>query len=374
MDGIDACLAEIQFKQTHYGIGIEKANIIETTTIYYPDRLSQKLFSLIQQPDHCQLKTICELNFDIATVFADAVKQLQQKIKYPIDAIASHGQTVFHQPPSNNTNGCTLQLGDISVIAQITGLKTIGNFRTADMAQGGQGAPLVPFADELLFRHAKINRAVHNLGGISNTTILPSYESAEPIFAFDTGPANCLINSLMMHYYQLPFDTNGDIAQSGCVNLPLLTELLAIPYLLQPPPKSTGRELFSEALLQRYFYAGEFQALGPADKIATATAFTAYSIQQAYTNFVLNIFPVTEIIFGGGGTQNNYLMTLLQQLFETSGIAFKTHADFGIPNQYKEALAFAMLGYAHLVGIHANIPSCTGANKAVLLGQVASTS
>jgi anhydro-N-acetylmuramic acid kinase len=282
----------------------------------------------------------------------------------PIDAVASHGQTVYHQPPQAGKHGHTLQLGQPQVIAQRTGIKTIADFRPRDMAVGGHGAPLVCLADAWLLASPTEVRCVQNIGGIANVTVLAPNHA--PI-AFDTGPGNMLIDAAMVHFYQRPYDADGTVAASGAVHQPLLQALLADPYFAVPPPKSTGRELFGvprfHTLLARY------PSLAPADWVTTLTQFTVASIADAYQRFILPTHAVSHVIVGGGGGRNHTLMRGLATALDPAVVC--PHEAFGMDSQYKEALAFALLGWATLNGLAGNLPACTGASQGVTLGVVA---
>ncbi|PKK86886.1 MAG: anhydro-N-acetylmuramic acid kinase, partial [Tenericutes bacterium HGW-Tenericutes-8] len=258
----------------------------------------------------------------------------------------------------------TLQLGDGSVIANQTGIDTVYNFRVADMAVGGQGAPLVPYADYMLFKSNTKNRALHNLGGISNLTILEKAKPMEAVIAFDTGPANMMIDYAMQSLFQTPFDKNGEVAKAGDVIIDLLDTLLANPFFQQQPPKSTGRELFGDtytaALLKTY------EAYDKKDIIATLTEFTILTIMDAYQNLV--DIPLDEIIFSGGGANNTYLMERLQEaLYPIQVLKIE---DLGFDSKSKEALAFVILGNQTLHRQINNIKRATGAKQSVILGQV----
>lgn len=359
VDGVDASFVKINpdfsFKEIH-------------STVYkYPVEFQERIKSLFNE--NVQMKEICIMNFLVAEHFSNAVEQLLDEVNLPasdVDFIGSHGQTVYHYPTAETQNGIplksTLQIGDISVIAKNTGIDTIGNFRTADIAVGGNGAPLVCFADEKIFGSQKISRAIQNLGGIANVTVLsPNCET----FAFDNGPANVLIDYFTNKYFNKPYDKNGEIAATGRVYKDVVNELMKLPYFELSPPKTTGRELFS------YNFAQEIEQkynLQPEDMIATMTAFTAHAIGESYKKFVLPKTSINEIVLGGGGAYNFTIKKMIAEEFEGK-IKLKTHEDFGVSNKFKEAIAFAMLAYAYYYDIANNVPSCTGASRKTLLGQ-----
>lgn len=366
MDAIDGCVVRIQIETEP--LKLIHAEILSTASHDYPATLKSQLIDAVKQTQ-VDLKTLCMLEQAVGKCFGQLAEQLCQDGQaegYAVDAVASHGQTIYHVPPQNGQNGFSLQIGPPDVIAAACQRPVIADFRNADMALGGQGAPLVPFADQLLFQHPKEGRLIHNLGGISNVTVLPPANTGD-VFAFDTGPANALIDGLMGHHFQRNFDENSLIARQGHVNTELLAQLIETPYLKQPPPKSTGKELFGQAFLERYFIHSD---LSPEDQVRTALAFTVDSIVESYQHFVLPQGSFQEVIFGGGGTKNALLMQELSAKLATMGLRVSTHQDYGIPDQSKEALAFAILGYARLFDLPNTLAPCTGASKAVSGGAI----
>lgn len=341
--------------------------LIEGINYKYPQHVREKLFDFFSQS--VNLKDVCQMNFVIGKCFADAANALIKKHGKP-DFIASHGQTVFHYPLDDMLDSIslksTLQIGESSVIAQETGCMTISNFREADIAQGGQGAPLVCFADEKFFRKVNdkgINVAVQNIGGISNVTIVSKeYET----FGFDTGPGNVMIDYCCDKFFGIPYDEDGKIAAEGEVSESWLNCLLEDEYYISPPPKTTGREYFSKAYIENAL------KIAPSDErdiVATLTALTAKSIAEAYNRFIYPNVGINESIIGGGGAYNPTLMRFLRQ-YLPKHIELKTHEDYGISNNFKEVMAFALLGYCTYYRIPNNLPSCTGAKKRVVLGKI----
>lgn len=358
-DGVDASLVKINpdfsFEEIH------------STVYQYPIDFQRRIKALFEEI--VPLKEVCVMNFLVAEHFSNAVEQLLEEADLPssdIDFIGSHGQTIYHYPTCEAVGGMplksTLQIGDISVIAKNTEIDTIGNFRTADVAVGGNGAPLVCFADEKIFGRDKVARAIQNLGGIANVTVVsPECE----VFAFDNGPANVLIDYFANKYFNKPYDKNGEIAASGVVCDNVVQELMKLPYFDIEPPKTTGRELFS------YRFAEEIEQkfqLAPEDMIATVTAFTARAIGTSYKKFIFPKTKIKEIVLGGGGAYNLTLKNMIADEFEGK-IEIKTHEDFGISNKFKEAISFAMLAYAYYYDVANNVPSCTGASRKTILGQ-----
>ena len=359
LDGIDACLVDIKCQNNNF-----EFEICAKHTLDYSEKIRKKIFDIAN--NHATTSDICNMNFVIGKLYAQCALELIEKNNIPrndIDYIAAHGQTIFHITTpiatDNISTASTLQIGNISVISELTGIKTIGDFRSKDIVAGGQGAPLVPFADEIIFKK-DIPRAIQNIGGIGNVTILsPNCET----FAFDTGPGNMLIDYYMKKLYNMPFDKNGEIARTGKIDENWLNKLLNNNYYQLLPPKSTGRELFNDQ------YAEEMLLYAPKEKqdvIATITALTAKTIANAYKDFVFPKTNIKEVVLGGGGAYNQTLSSLLQKYLPDTII--KTHKHYDIDDKFKEALAFALLGFCTANDIPNNIPSCTGAKKRVIMG------
>ena len=355
VDSIDACLVKI-FDDLHF-------EVVDSASLEYPNDVREKILSLANNLG--DVKDVCFLNFVIGELFAQCANLLLSK-HTDVDFISSHGQTVCHIPVEKAIGGVytrsTLQIGDISVIAQKTGVMTIGDYRTADIAAGGQGAPLVPFADKILFGLDK-NRLIQNIGGISNVTVL---SKDCDIFAFDNGVGNMLIDYFVNKLFSLPYDKNGEFASSGNIDERWLCELLSEPYYSLKPPKTTGRELFNAEYAEKIFKTAPKNKF---DVIATITALTAKVIANSYNDFVLPLTDYDEVVIGGGGAYNKYLISLLKKYLPSKQI--KTHSDFGIPDKLKEAIAFAYLGYYTVNKQPNNVPSCTGANYPVVMGKIA---
>ncbi len=320
---------------------------------------------------------ISQLNFRLGHLFAEAAittcSQLRISLKQ-IDLIASHGQTVFHQGKPLAFLGAptssTMQIGEPSIIPARTGVTTIADFRPADMAAGGQGAPLVPFADYLLYRHEKIGRVSLNLGGIANVTVIPARSKPAGVFAFDTGPANILIDALVSHFThgRRRFDKNARLAQSGRCLTPLLETLLRDPYFRLRPPKSTGREYFGRKFVEKILRQGRRLRARPEDLIHTATILTALSVVDALNRFVFPRTKISQLIVSGGGARNPLLLCQLEAAL--SPIDVLTSEKFGVPEQSKEAYAFALLAYETFHHRPSNLPSATGATRPAVLGKI----
>ena len=313
-------------------------------------------------PDELRTPEITRLNIRFGEVFAEAALAVIEAVGETPDAIASHGQTLAHQPE----DGATLQVGEPSVIVERTGVLTVAEFRYRDMAAGGQGAPLVPLADYALFRHDSLTRAVQNIGGIANVTYLPAGGSLDDVIAFDTGPGNMLIDGVVQRLSggELRMDVDGMLAAAGTVNAWVLDAFLGHPFLELPPPKTTGREDFGAEYVDGLAACVSLASI--AGLAATVTAFTARSIAGAYRTH-LPALP-DEMIVGGGGAMNPTLMGMLRESLPE--VRVLTHEDMGISDMAKEAVAFCILANETLLGHPGNVPSATGARRAVPLGKV----
>jgi len=367
-DGIDAVVAKISGS----GRGL-KARLVAHSHQPFSPKLREQILRVCL---HGSVAEICELNFLLGEHFARAALAVIRKAKLKprdITAIGSHGQTIHHLP--NAKNPSTLQIGEPAVITERTGITTIADFRVRDMAAGGQGAPLVPYADWVLFADAKRPRIVQNIGGIGNLTFLPPRAELKDIIAFDTGPGNMVIDAVVtkLSRGKKTFDLNGQWAARGKASEKLLAGCMTHPFIRRTPPKTTGREEFGEPFVLWFLSKAKRMRLADADAVATATAFTAASIADAYERFVFpKLTPKSvlklQTILGGGGAKNS---TLRKMLGERLGVGeVLTHDDFGIPDSAKEALAFAILAHETLRGRPSNVPSATGARRLVVLGKI----
>ncbi len=364
LDGIDVVLASIEgsYQKT-------RVQMLAYELFPFSSELKLKIKDAMRN-ETTSLPLITSLNMELGYAFGYAAKSLVEKEGYSLDQInfvASHGQTIWH---INEDDGkyvkSSLQLGDGSAIASIVKTTVVSNFRLADIASGGIGAPLVPYVDYLLFSDQKKSRSLHNLGGISNMTVLKANGTEDDVFAFDTGPANLMIDQAMMTLYGKPYDDNGNVARSGEVITDMLYELMSHPYLKMEPPKSTGRELFgdhyTEMILNRY------KEHKKEDIVRTLTQFTADSIVKAYHGDVLNHIKLDEIIFSGGGAYNSYLLELIEN--ELKPIQIKKLEDYHYDSKAKEALAFLVLGNETLNHQPSNMLGATGAKHKAILGQI----
>jgi anhydro-N-acetylmuramic acid kinase len=317
---------------------------------------------------------LSQLNFLLGELYAEAVVHAARRFRISIksiDLIGSHGQTVFHQPTPEQLAGrrvvSTLQLGEPQVIAERTGIPVVANFRPRDLAAGGQGAPLVPFVDYLLYRAGRRGRVALNLGGIANVTVIPANARPEQVFAFDTGPGNMVIDAVVERLTRQRFDRDGRLARRGKPLEALLKKLLRHPYFKRRPPKSTGREDFGQAFTQSLRRQAPGQAPA-ADLVCTATELTVRSLADAFRRFILPQARIHEVIVGGGGARNRFLMARLQQ--ELPNLQWMPAGRFGVDAKAKEAFAFAVLAYHTWHGWPATLPSATGARRPVPLGML----
>jgi anhydro-N-acetylmuramic acid kinase len=338
VDGIDVAVVDI-------GDSIE---VVTWRTVPYAPEVREAILSVSKATTNTA--TISRLNFLLGELFAEAVKKSGVRLE-TIQLIGSHGQTIFHGGEPVQFLGrkiaSTLQIGDAAIIAERTGIQTIADFRPADIAAGGKGAPLVPFLDYQLFKHPELARIALNIGGIANVTVIPANAKPEEVIAFDTGPGNMVMDALAP-----PFDHGGDRARSGRVDEALLEQLLADPYYRRDPPRSCGREQ----------YGAEFVSKTGIN-LATAMELTVRSIALAIENY-----PATrEVIVSGGGAHNLYLM---ERLRGTLKPRVTTSAEFGIDVDAKEAILFAVLAHQTYHGLPGNLPSATGARKPVILGKI----
>ena len=370
-DGIDVALARISGAPPHLD-----AKLLGHTSSTFPPALRKEILRIAEQHP-ISAGELSQLNFRLGEVFADAALAACRKFHVSpkrIALIGSHGQTIFHQgkpvPYLGRPTASTLQIGEPSVIAARTGITTVGDFRPADMALGGQGAPLVPYADYLLYRHEKLGRVSLNLGGIANITVIPPAAKPEQILAFDTGPANMLIDALISHFThgRQRFDKEARIGQTGRSLPALLDQMMRDPYLKLAPPKSTGREYYGHSYVKKLLALGKERGAKPADLIRAATIFTALSVVDALNRFVLPKTKIHQLIVSGGGAKNPLVVA---QLAAALGkVEIIPSSRLGIPGDAKEAFAFALLAYETFHRRPSNLPSATGAHAPAILGKI----
>lgn len=366
-DGIDAAVLTLEERGAGYAI-----RNVRFESRKYPNALRQRLLAAAEGRPF-SAEQFGRLHADLGVAFAAAVARLQTSgDRSRIDLIGSHGHTIFHGPPgSGRGTPTTLQIGEPALLAARTGITTVADFRPIDVALDGQGAPLAPYVHALLFRDAKMNRAVHNLGGISNVTFIPAASLGRTdIVAFDTGPANMVIDAVTSAVSQgrLRFDRGGKLAAAGRVDQTLVGEMSRHPFLRRKPPKSTGREEFGEAFVGTFLRQAAKRRLSPADRVATATAFTAASIGRAYRDFLAPIGAVHEVYCCGGGSRNPTLMAMLAAELRPARVGVTD--NLGIDADAMEAIAFAVLAVECVRGRTASLPAVTGARRAAILGKI----
>jgi anhydro-N-acetylmuramic acid kinase len=370
-DGIDVALARISGTPPKL-----QAKLLGHTSVKFPAALRKEILH-VAEGHLITANELSQLNVRLGELFGDAALKACARFRVArsrVDLIGSHGQTVFHQGRPAFFFGrkvaSTLQIGEPAVIAARTGITTVGDFRPNDIALGGQGAPLVPYADYLFYRHAKLGRVSLNLGGIANVTVIPAAAKPSQIFAFDTGPANMVIDALVSHFThgRQRYDKDGEMAMMGRGIPALLDELMRDPYFHQKPPKSTGREYFGDAYLKKVLILGERHRAKPADLIRAATILTALSIIDALSSFVLPKNKIHQLIVSGGGARNPVILAQLEAALPE--IEILTSSKLGIPEDAKEAFAFALLAYESFHQRAANLPSATGARGPAILGKI----
>lgn len=364
IDGIDAAIVRIN----EWGLRT-KAELIHFISVPFSEEMQQEILQCMNV-EESNIARITSMNFKLGKLFANAVKQVCKEADIPLNqihAIGSHGQTVFHIPQeTDNLVQSTLQIGEPSVIAYETGVTVISNFRSMDIAAGGEGAPLVPYTDYLIYQSDSKGRALQNIGGIGNVTVLPKGGEIKDLFAFDTGPGNMIIDEVCKKRLGLAYDRDGNWAAKGKVHKELVAAWLRNPYFHKQPPKSTGRELFGNTYTEKILK--NYPEISDQDLIATVTYYTAYSIYDAYKKFVFPKVQIDEIILGGGGSYNRTLINMLKGLLPDYKIY--TQEDLGFSSDAKEAIAFAILANETIHQQYANVPQATGSNTQVILGSI----
>lgn len=360
LDGIDAALVEIS------GVNEEtKVELIQFTTLSIPKEIDEQIrdsFSL----ETSNSALISSLNVDLGDLFAEAAIKVSSEAGIDlkdIKFIASHGQTIYHIPEQTEKyRSSTLQIGEAAVIAERTGCTVISDFRPRDMAVGGQGAPIVPYSEFILYRDPKKTRLLQNIGGIGNVTVIPPNASLNDLVAFDTGPGNMVINELSSHFYNTSYDEDGKHAADGKVSEEVLEDWMNHPYILREPPKTTGREEFGLQFVQESL---DKYKLSANDWLATATMFTAQAIAKSVQNYLTE---ETDLIIGGGGSYNPTLVKSIKEVLPKVNVI--RQEDLNLSSDAKEAVAMVILGNQTYQRQPSNVPSATGASKQVILGNV----
>jgi anhydro-N-acetylmuramic acid kinase len=369
-DGIDVALVRIT-PSAH----VPKIKLLAHHAVAYPASLRKAVLSAMDAPQTSTAE-LARLNWRLGIAYADAVRAALKKHPVKLDLIGCHGQTIYHQAQPSAYVGkqiaCTWQIGEPALIAREIGIPVISNFRSADMAVGGQGAPLVSLLDFVLFAHPRRARVLQNIGGIGNLTALPAGAGAEKLIAFDTGPGNMLIDALMAQLFGKKYDRDGRTASRGLVLESIVKSTLRDRYFRQRPPKSAGREQFGAEFTTAFLRACNNAGASAEDVVATATALTAESIASAYDGFVQPLVGNTPVDFivSGGGSRNRTLMSMLCSRLELRGCNVMASDTVGLPSQAKEAVAFALLAWQTWHGLSGNVPAATGASRPVILGEI----
>jgi anhydro-N-acetylmuramic acid kinase len=367
-DGVDVALVRLSGRRLR-----TRFELLAHGAFPYPAQVRAAVLAAMNA-ESIAVSTLARLNFLLAEIYADCVLRLQKRSGIQCELVGCHGQTLYHQgeaaPFLGRKIACTWQTGDGSVLAARLGVTVVSDFRPADMAAGGLGAPLVPFLDMLVFRHAKRGRIVLNLGGIGNLTAIPAAAETSQVRAFDTGPGNMVIDALCEKLFGQPFDKAGKFASKGSVVEAVLDAEMKAPFfrsLRKPGPRTAGREQFGREFVSQFL-----QRCGAAnghDVLATATALTARSIGEAIRGLAKKD-KYHDLFVSGGGTRNRTLMAMLRSEVEGLDIAVAMTDAAGVPSQAKEAIAFAVLAYQSWQGEPSNIPGATGAGRAVILGKL----
>jgi len=373
-DGIDVALVRIQ------GRGFRsRLELLAHYQFPYPSDVRRAVLAAMNARS-AGVADLARLNFLLGDLYADAVRTAQRRARLQCELVGCHGQTLYHQGNSKPYLGrriaCTWQTGEGAIIAAKIGVPVVSDFRSADLAAGGKGAPLVPFLDYVLYRHRRYGRIVQNLGGIGNLTAIPPRALPEQVVAFDTGPGNMVIDAVAEQLFDKPFDRNGRLAAQGEPIERVLRELLRHSFFRQKPPKTAGREQFGREFVRELLRL--CRRADDNDIIATATTLTARSIGIAVRSFVLPLLETRDVkparfrefVISGGGTKNATLMRMIREELAPLKMRVRTTDDFGLPSEAKEATAFALLAYQTWRRLPSTVPSATGAERPVILGKV----
>ncbi len=369
-DGVDVAFVRIAPGQLH-----PRLTLLAHEHFPYPAALRCAVLAAMNAASTSTAE-LARLHWRLGLAYAEAVAATLGRHKVNLDLIGCHGQTLYHQPRAamyaDRRFACTWQAGEAQAIAAALHVPVVSNFRPADILAGGQGAPLVPLLDYVMFAHPQRGRVLQNIGGIANLTAVPAGAPPHKLVAFDTGPGNMIIDWLAQELFAMPFDRNGNLAARGQVIAPVLAGALRHPYFRRQPPRTAGREQFGREYAADFLQACRQQSAKPQDALATATALTAETIARGYRRFVLPAMrraPV-DFIVSGGGARNHTLLSMLKARLEPLGCKLAASADFGLPVESKEAAAFALLAWQTWNRQPGNVPAATGARRAVLLGQI----
>ncbi len=369
-DGINVALVRIQ------GRGFRsRLELLANYQFPYPDNVRRAVLAAMNAKA-ASAADLCRLNFLLGELYADAVRAAQRRARLECELVGCHGQTLYHQGDAKPFLGrriaCTWQTGEAAIIAAKLGVPVVSDFRPADMAAGGKGAPLVPFLDYVLYRHRRYGRIVQNLGGIANLTAIPPRAQPQDVVAFDTGPGNMVIDAVTEHLFGRAYDRNGRLSARGEPIERALQQLIRHPFFGRRPPKTAGREQFGREFVREFLRL--CRRADENDVVATATALTARSIGVAVRKFVLPLLEpplrFREFVVSGGGTKNTTLMRMIREELAPLKLRVRTSDEFGLPAEAKEAAAFALLAYQTWRRLPSNVPSATGAARPAILGKL----
>ena len=373
-DGVDVAIVRITPARRN-GASRPGLNLLAHEAFPYPAGLRRAVLAAMNASSTSTAE-LARLNWRLGIAYAEAVSATVKKHRIKLDLIGCHGQTLYHQARATEYAGrsiaCTWQLGEAAAITAATGVPVVSNLRPADMFAGGQGAPLVPLLDYVLFADPERGRVLQNIGGIGNLTAIPAAAGPDAVIAFDTGPGNMVIDALAQQLLHRPFDRNGANAARGHVLEPVLRAAMRHPWFRLKPPRSAGREQFGREFAAEFLASCRRHSREPEDALATATVLTAESIARSYERFVLPAMksqPVDYIV-SGGGARNATLMAMLAERLEPRGCNLAATSEHGLPIEAKEAAAFALLAWQTWHHLPGNVPSATGAGHPVILGQV----
>jgi anhydro-N-acetylmuramic acid kinase len=375
-DGVDVALCRVAPAR---GGDVPRVKLIGHEGFRYSKSVRDAVLAAMDAKN-TSVADLSRLNWRLGEIYADCVQKAVAKFGVKAALVGCHGQTVYHQATAARYLGsdvrCTWQMGEASVIAERMRVPVVSDFRPADMAAGGQGAPLVPALDYVMFRSAKVSRVLQNLGGIGNLTAIPAGASVDGVMAFDTGPGNMVIDACMHQLFGRTFDRGGSVARQGRVISSVVTRVLEEKYFSARPPKSCGREQFGADFVSRFISLCRKAGASDADVVATATALTAESVLLSYRKFVWahlgTAAPLgkTEFVVAGGGAKNAALMAMLRDGLQPLGMKVRLTEELGVPGQAKEAVAFALLAWLTWNGLPGNVVAATGAQRPVVLGKV----
>jgi anhydro-N-acetylmuramic acid kinase len=368
-DGIDVAVVRIAAAKPR-----PQLTLLAHEGFAFPIELRHKVLAAMNAAS-TSTPELARLNWRLGLAYAEAVLATVKRHKIELDLVGCHGQTLYHQPRAAMYAGrrfaCTWQAGEAAAIAAAIGVPVVSDFRPADMLAGGQGAPLVPLLDYVLFADSKRGRVLQNIGGIANLTAIPAGASPQNVIAFDTGPGNMVMDALAQELFGKAFDRNGALAAEGAVLSPVLAAALRNPYFQLKPPRTAGREQFGREYAAKFLAACKRHSAKPEDALATAAALTAETIAGSYRRYVhRKMKGGVDYIVSGGGARNHTLMAMLARRLEPLGCELAASEQFGMPVEAKEAAAFALLAWQTWHRLPGNVPAATGAARAAILGQV----